>query len=713
MQRLRNEASPWKDEDESSKQGDEADGPPQAGQAAAEEDKQTPEEQQEEADDGGEPESSEPPEKFSVTLMREASAELSKVEILESRLNENKEVDPYDLPDEYGWPVKDGSSLSKRGTLPELMKRAKRASEVGETIKEPSVPMALASKEDRQLAARAGTDAARRKARLRVQQKAQEERISADVGTGPASPSAFVHIEARPGPEEGGPEQEAANLVVSRSLGITLAQANKLLELGSVWAYDEYYEEDWIRVQPATVLDHFDPVRVFPNPERCQTCYVEDWDERIKKVDRDFVVVDKPPLLPCLKQVCNSRESLSECLREALHLKKAGGFNSDMLVDMPPCSVIDDEATGLVVLARHEKAGDVFAEWVEDRKVSFEFVAIVRGSIEKGIYRHFYQKAAVQDNGPLPALFDEPPEHLIEKRSDYDNWAVVEMEVLSTAELEGGCSAVRIQTSQTWYEERIRAQLAMLGAPVLNDEDAIASGTKVPNEVATAAGLLAEGEFGASIVCSGCEEDEAPVPPVREPLGGAVHESVLHGPYGAKLQLLPAVRRAAANGVSQKPRKKMPVALHLARVEFGGRVVTCAPPKFWPEFAAAAVAVKLTAKDKEENIFTYLSMCGGKARIREVGGRFSVRVEFLEEHFPIDRSAGLVFATEDSYKDWQAEVRVKSGKKAWMVGIIEKGKAAKERKARLRDTYLRPGERKRTPTYKQIKKGKVKPVTAS
>ena len=28
-------------------------------------------------------------------------------------------------------------------------------------------------------------------------------------------------------------------------------------------------------------------LRVFPNPERYKTCYVDDWDECIKKVDRD------------------------------------------------------------------------------------------------------------------------------------------------------------------------------------------------------------------------------------------------------------------------------------------------------------------------------------------------------------------------------------------------------------------------------------------
>ena len=39
----------------------------------------------------------------------------------------------------------------------------------------------------------------------------------------------------------------------------------------------------WIHLVPLAC----EVLRVFPNPERFKTCYVEDWDERIKKVDRD------------------------------------------------------------------------------------------------------------------------------------------------------------------------------------------------------------------------------------------------------------------------------------------------------------------------------------------------------------------------------------------------------------------------------------------
>merc|ERR1712232_98914 len=102
-------------------------------------------------------------------------------------------------------------------------------------------------------------------------------------------------------------------------------------------------------------------------------------------------------------------------------------------------------------------------------------------------------------------------------------------------------------------------------------------------------------------------------------------------------------------GEKQTPKKKkVPVALHLARLQFGGRVVTCAPPAYWPPGAAAAVAVKLTAQDIKTNVFAYLTTHGGYARFGEVGGRFSVKVEWLEEHFPIDRAAGVVFASEDA-----------------------------------------------------------------
>ena len=59
------------------------------------------------------------------------------------------------------------------------------------------------------------------------------------------------------------------------------------LTLGAVWYYDDFEIRDWIRIMEPMKIGTDVVLRVFPNPERFKTCYVEDWDERIKKVDRD------------------------------------------------------------------------------------------------------------------------------------------------------------------------------------------------------------------------------------------------------------------------------------------------------------------------------------------------------------------------------------------------------------------------------------------
>ncbi|CAL1155419.1 unnamed protein product, partial [Cladocopium goreaui] len=148
-------------------------------------------------------------------------------------------------------------------------------------------------------------------------------------------------------------------------------------------------------------------------------------------------------------------------------------------------------ASGLVILARHEKARLVSEEWIKKEKCVFEFVAICTKDLEKGTYRHFYMRTE-EKAGQTPTLYDEIPETAITERSDYWDWDVVTMEVVSTAPLDGGCAAVRIRTKNTGpTKERIRAQLAMLGAPVLNDK-AVTRAKEVNKEVAKAAGLLPE-----------------------------------------------------------------------------------------------------------------------------------------------------------------------------------------------------------------------------
>lgn len=529
----------------------------------------------------------------------------------------------------------------------------------------------------------------------------------------------YVEVPARPGIEKDGAKKEAVNLVVSRHLGITLEQASDLVRLGAVWMYEDYDAHDWERVVQNEFIDASKVLRVFPNPDRHKTCYVEDWRERVKKVDPDFVVVDKPPLLPCFSKACNGRESLGQCLREGLHVRRWGGDSNPITEDFTPCHELDEEATGIVALARHEAALEAFTEWESNRKVIFEYVALTTAMVQKGTYRCFYNKSLPSGPGaPLAPLYWEIPSEAIKKRWDYDSWGVVDMDVVATAELPGGCAAVRIRTYGNGREERIRAQLAMLGAPVLNDRLNEAVTQPKRDEVIRDAGLLLDKSTlhapgGVSTSSSTALSTVTPTGGLaRVPITAVVDDETLLGPYGHKLTLLDGAQDAADQGIPLTNIPKSPVALHLARLEFGGRVVTCAPPAWWPEGAAAAVAVKLTVKDIKENIFAFLTTHGGRARLGAIGGRFGVKAQWLEEMFPVDRPAGLVFASEDAKKEWESEVRIKNGQKAWDFGMIEKDRARKERTMRLRETYLTPEERtwKKTPRFKEIKKGKVKPL---
>ncbi|CAK0833686.1 unnamed protein product, partial [Prorocentrum cordatum] len=138
--------------------------------------------------------------------------------------------------------------------------------------------------------------------------------------------------------------------------------------------------------------------------------------------------------------------------------------------DLIPCHELDDEVSGLVVLSRYKEAEHEFCKWHSDRQVTFEFVALVKGSLEKGTYRHFFKKADVQRSSQDPAPLYE--EILLGRNERYGDWDVATMEVVATAELAGGHMALRIRTRECDHRQRIRSQLAMLGCPCLNDPSA-------------------------------------------------------------------------------------------------------------------------------------------------------------------------------------------------------------------------------------------------
>lgn len=621
--------------------------------------------------------------------------------------------------------------------------------------------MSKATTKEKEAIASASSKLAQTKARERMQRDRKRPLMGEDIGTGEASPSAYVEIGPRDDVWTNDVGVEAVNAVVARHLSIPPEQASRLISLGSVWVWEEEAPggPQWDRIRRAEEVEAHKILRVFPNPERFKTCYLHDWRDRIKKMDQDFVVVDKPPLMPCFAKVSNGREHVGQCLREALRVRQWGAVDNPITEDLIPCHELDDEVSGLVVLSRYKEAEHEFCRWHDDREVTFEFVALVTGSLEKGTYRHFFKKADVQRGQDPAPLHDEI---LLGRFESYADWDAATMEVVATAELAGGHSALRIRTRECDHRQRIRSQLAMLGCPCLNDASAVggaqapqkappdtpvlrsgrdsgaASGTSGSSSSSTAASTGASGEGTTTpSVAKGSEKVSEDTDLVKAtlgelglkkasklaaqklgPLGGAVSDEVLRGPYGHMLQLVAPARKAAARGVSQKPRKKVPVALHLARIAFKGRVITCAPPAYWPEGAAAAVAVKLTEQDVTTNIRAFLVSHGGQTRISSVGGKFRVRKEWLVENFIVEDNR--VFVSAAAKDEWDQKRRVAGGDKVFnqpRIGKEVEKQAFKKktlRNMRIRDIYVPPKDwgmpTGKLPRFKDIKKARVKPA---
>jgi len=137
------------------------------------------------------------------------------------------------------------------------------------------------------------------------------------------------------------------------------------------------------------------------------------------------------------------------------------------------------------------------------------------------------------------------------------------------------------------------------------------------------------------------------------------------------------------------------------------------------EGAVAAVAVKLTEQDVYTAVRAFIIAKGGMCRFGHVGGKFGVTVDWLEEHFIIDRRAGVVFSSEEVRKRWIGTRRVKSAKKTYEEFAkdeykFDKKKSRKDRDWMIREKYVPYSKwgtpEGRIPIFRDIKKGKVKPI---
>ena len=136
---------------------------------------------------------------------------------------------------------------------------------------------------------------------------------------------------------------------------------------------------------------------VFATPRRFAACYQTDWvSRRLLHADGQFVIIDKPPMLPCQPDNSNAEECAGECAE--LHLRaelekrdrakrrrraRAGAaVRGAAAARRPNCLLaahrLDTPVSGCLVRARGG-ARQQFGGWLRARKVTKEYVARSRG----------------------------------------------------------------------------------------------------------------------------------------------------------------------------------------------------------------------------------------------------------------------------------------------------------------------------------------------
>ncbi len=185
-------------------------------------------------------------------------------------------------------------------------------------------------------------------------------------------------------------------------------------------------------------------IRIHLKPKRFNVKSI-DWKSRVIAETKDFVVVNKPAGIPIHATLDNHEENVLTQMRHAL----GGNLYVTQRLDVP--------VSGLVVLAKTKEFQAEFNKLLHDRKVTKKYTALTETTVPVGHHVHYM----------------EPSERAPKRMSmeAKEKWQVCELIVEESNPInfnEKPCFENKIQLI-TGRTHQIRAQLALMGAPLLND----------------------------------------------------------------------------------------------------------------------------------------------------------------------------------------------------------------------------------------------------
>lgn len=209
----------------------------------------------------------------------------------------------------------------------------------------------------------------------------------------------------------------------------------ELLKLGAIYV-------DQKRMLAPFEVDSENVVRIHLMPRRFDAAIFE-YDRDVIFQNQNFLIVNKPALLPVHPTLDNVVENILFCLQQ----KTQGPVFSVHRLDL--------ETTGLIAFAKTESATAHFQNVFSEHDINKIYKAVVTGDGPRpGFYRHWMLK---DPRSPKKISDQDGSDHM-----------AIELKVLGGSPFLANTSVVEIELL-TGKTHQIRSQLAHLGSPLVAD----------------------------------------------------------------------------------------------------------------------------------------------------------------------------------------------------------------------------------------------------